>query len=705
MRININPLSWWGSKAYDDERFPRSQVAARRGTPLGPWTTAFDDWVAREVAPRLYEAIREAIPPIDGAINRMVTLDGIIRARGANDRLVSEIEAWMRNVRVNDMEAGLQAFYRLAGNEHYEQGFSVGDFVMASAGNDIERLRIADSKGVLFRRANGELEVWYAPPGPDRNIRRDGTEQVERVLRNSWTTGNLGAILNTNGYRRLQPEALVYSAFNPEADNPYGTSIMRSMEFDAKVLLVIKNALYQTWERFGDPIFNVTYKTKRRIDEADLEARRSTIAKNLASVLKIKRSGNAADLVNAVGKEDEIKVEVLGADGQVLEVEAPARHILEQIVSKTGLPSWMLGFHWSTAERLAQRQGEIALQESKTRFETRKPGLEKIVATMLRARGRTWRQGDWELYQELPSLQDLVAQAQARFLDAQTDMMRGNTPDQAQAAKVTQSGHIVLPTDDGYPLQIKHRGGRHRCKVEAYVEDEDNLMRLERRVERALLSAWDGLYDDMLDVLGVASAAKMPEPLFIFDAAGMTRALLDLERDFVNTVGGKDADLARSSYQAWMRGVTNAATEIGADAVDEQARAAAQMEIETRALELVKNTSVRTLRDDVIATLSEGVYDGLNPSDVARALRKRFDAHVADWERLARSEIADAQSGGKMRQYAAHGLEEYDWIPAGDACPICMARANDGPYKVGAGPRPMRDSHPNCRCTIEARVS
>lgn len=705
--MNLNPLKLFSRSAG---KAPQgATLTAREADAQGPYTQILSQWTARKIAPALYEALREAIPPIDAAIDRYTTLDGIIRVRGDNDKVVAEIDDWMRNVQVNDLQAGLQQFYRLQSNEAYEQGFTVGEFEIEKS--DVVRLRVADSKGIYFeRRATGALDVWYSPPAA-RHTRGDGTDQVEAVLRNNFGAANVSALLDSHGYRKVKQDRLVYYGFNCEADNPYGTSLMRSMPFVARVLLTIDNAVLQTWERFGNPSFDVLYKTKnRRIDAAGIEQRRKSIADNLAKVLSIKRAGNSADFVNAVGADDELALKVIGHDNQVLEIEAPARHVIEQIVSKTGLPSWMLGFHFSTAERLAQSQGVMIIQESKTRFADRLPGLNRVIETMLRARGRTWKAGDWELYQELPNLQDLVAQAQAEFLRAQTELMRGGAlpsprdpaPDLRgtgqRLARVTAGGKIIMPTDNA-PAH------KHTHKSEQWVEDVAELSRLENETAQALLTQWRALQTDVLALIGVANkSAKSDEPVFIFDAAGLWPQLLELADEFVASVGGEDATLARNMYRAWVRGTLNASAELDVDAIVGDILEQTRARLGIDALDLARNATVRSLRDDIMQALADGLYDGQSPAEVAQALRTRFAAHDVDWERIARSEIAAQQAAGKFEQYAAAGIEQYDWAAAGGACPICTGYAAGGPYSVGSGPHPMRDSHPNCRCTVMAVV-
>lgn len=712
----LNPRNWRfvGRKASP----AGATNTTRESTPEGPYSSLFDQWVAREVNPWLYEALREALGMIDGGINRMVMLDGIIRVEAESDQLQNTIEDFTDNVRVNDMEHGLQSFYRLQGNEMYEQGCTVGEPVLREDGRDVIQLKVADSKGIYFKRMNnGEIQTWYKPPGTNRG-RRDGTDQIERVLRNTYANASsLATNLDQHGYRLLDPAALVYAAFNPEGDSPYGVSIMRGMEFDSRVLLVMKNALHQTWSRFGDPLFNVTLKSKSKT--MDPETKRKALADNLAEVMNVKRQGNSADFINVVGPNDTLEITVLGGDGQVLEIEMPARHIMEQMVAKTGLPSWMLGFHWSTAERLAQKQGELVLQESKTRFETRRRGLRSVVETALRARGITWKPGDWHLVQDLPSLQDMLALSQANFLDAQAEAVRNGSDLNTEGgsdtsnpkgvtATVNAKGEIIFPFADVTGAEKKLNSCNH--KVESYVEDEAALVKLEEEVEEELLGAWGDLLGDVYGVLGITpsklfnalpSNHKAGEPVFIFDQALISQ-LSELQEAFIASMGASDGVLAENMYKAWLRGVGNGATELGVDEVIAAVREDIRISLATTGLDLVRDATISSLRDDVLKTLSEGAYDGLNMFDVARELKQRFDAHDYDWERLARSEIAAAQGQGKMQQYTAHEVEQYNWKRAGGACPICIGLENGSPYPVGAGPMPMRDSHPNCRCTVTA---
>lgn len=682
------------------------------GRSLGLWHEALTGFVPREVNPYFYEALRESLGPIDGGINRLVTIDGIIRVRGGNDKLVQMIETGLlKSVPVNDMESGLQAFYAGQGNELYEQGFTVGEMVMDAKGRELIGLRVADSKGVYFRR-NPEtlrLETWYRPPSPKPGSRRDGTDQLETILRNQ--SQRPAEWLHAQNFVSIDPARVVYAVFNPESGLPYGVSIMRSIEFVGQMLLKVQNATGHVWDRYGDPPLQLTYKTANRsLVAADLDKRRVVLSDELAKVLEAKRRGNSADFVQAVGKDDDITIKAIGTDGQALEIEMPARHMMEQILAKIGLPAWMLGMQWSTAERMAEQQSEVVLQESRTRFEHRAAGLRGVVETWLRGRGATWKPGDWELYQELPRLQDELKTAQAGFLNAQTAMMESGTAPEVgkpsgQSGKIARlkMGDLEFDMHAG----CAHAKGASADSGEPWAEDDPELPKIEARAVAGMLALWGDLRDGLLRVLKLptSKSAEMKAPgdvVWTFDVMSVLRAIADLERVFIAAAGGESGPLLQEAFRAWVRGLENAAAPLNAQAAIDATHEEMRSTLTRRGMDLVRNATVRALRDDILSELTSGAYDGLGPKEVARRLAQKFALREYDWERLARSEIAYAQVLGKEAQYAELGLPDYDWITASESCPICVERASAGPYKIGAGPLPMRDSHPECCCTITA---
>lgn len=705
--MNLNPFRWFGQKFSNAGG--AIAAAQREVDTMGPWSSVLGaGFLPRTVNPHLYEALREAIGLLDGAIDTLVTLDGIIRVEGDNDKLVAEIEDWIDSVPVNDMEAGLQAFYASQGNEVYEQGFNLGEWVPAANGRDIVGLRVADSKGIVFVRTEKGIDAWYRPPSRSTGNHNAGLDALESVLRR--TTSLTANTMTGHGYTRLDPSRLLYVVHAPEADNPYGVSKIRSLEFVSQILLRIENAVGQSWTRYGDPPLHLNYKTRNaKVDAVELEKRKEALQKALAAALKSKASGHSMDLVTAVGALDEVSIDVIGAMGYALEPDKPLKAVKEEIFAKFGIPAWLVGLDASPGAGLAERQSEMVLQAAKTRFERRRPGLTQLVATLLRMRGRTWKRGDWRLVQELPNLQDMMKIAQAEFLTA-------------QARQVSGRGGESLTGIDNNLREARSRAGRGGIKAsrdddtagEPWAEDDDHLPRIERAGIRAALERWWRLADESLALIGFVVRSRQVAPgdadaeEFTFDRQRLGQ-LLALGERFARENSTSDAPVITAMWEAWVRGWINAAEEIDAQPAVDQFREQVTRELVTRGGELIRSAVGRAYRERVIAALSSGEFDGMNPVTVAAQLQRRFDAGEYDWERLVRSEMAIAQSRGKLEQYRANGYEQYDYTTAGDdrVSDICLALAAGGPYPVNdpASPIPVVSSHPNCRCSIAPHVA
>lgn len=708
--MNLNPFKAFtarGRKAA--EQTSAVLAATRESEALGPFQLALGGYVPRQVNPWLYEAIREAVPMIDGAISTLVTMDGIVRVEGKNAALVDEISDWIENVRVGDKQRGLQAFYVGQSNEQYEQGFAIGEWIPSADGRDIEQLRVADSKGVLFVRTDNGLATWYRAPGKPTGQRGDGTDTVEALLRRTFNVGTPSLL--EHGYVLVDPAREVYTVNEPEADNPYGTSKLRSLEFDAQVLVKIINAMGRTWERYGDPPLHLAYKTKNpKVGQEELDRRKAILSRELSAALSAKAKGNSTDLVTATGINDEIAIAVIGAMGLALDPAAPTKLLMDQIIAKFGTPDWLLGLA-SAGGAQAERQSEMVLQASRTRYELRRPGLTHLVATMLRLRGRTWKRGDWELVQELPSLQDMMKIAQANFLNA-------------QAAMVGQGNNTPAP--QGIDNNLRHGRAPRTHKAggakaggdddgEPWAEDGAALSRIERVGIRGQLALWRDLAASAAELLGfrvIGGAMRPADPTadtWNYDHH-QTAALGGLGQRFIDSSLAEDAPILSAVSDAFDRGLINGATDLGLsleDAIGEQF-ARVREQLRTRGGELIRSATGRAYRDRVIGELSSGAYDGMNPAAVAKVLQDKFDAGDYDWERLTRSEMAIAQSRGKVEQFQANGTELYDYTTAGDGkvSEICLELAARGPYRVGdpSSPIPVVDSHPNCRCSISPHV-
>lgn len=713
--MNLNPLPFLARKAFDFSlKFANtggriSALTREHDSMMGVWSGPLGNFVPHQVNPYLYEALREAIGMLDGSIRTLVTMDGILGVEGDNTRVVRVIEDFIESVPVNDADKGLNAFYVLQGNEIYEQGFSIGEWAPTRDGRDIAGLVVADSKGIGFRRSESGLECWYRPPAYRPQQINTGTDAVSGLLRNR--AGVDTQWLLAQEYKKLDASRLVYAVNDPEADNPYGTSKLRSLEFVSQLLVKIENATARAWERYGDPPMHVNYKTKNPAAKsaAWLDARKHALQIELAAALRAKSGGNSVDLVTAMGMLDELTIELLGAQDKALELDKPVAHIKDEIFAKMGTPAWLLGLDASSGGQV-ERQSEMVLQASRTRFSLRRPYLTGVVSTMLRARGYTWKPGDWKLKQELPNLQDVMKNAQAEFMLAQAQMVRerengDNTP-----------GPRGIDNNLRHPRRRsthKHSGNKATEESEPWAERDRNLPRLEREGITRQVLRWWALGRLAAGVLGFNTTDRTfsPGPGMGDAFVTPTNALVDLlalgER-FTRENSGEDAPVLRATWEAWVRGWINGADDVDGDADGYLDIAdAVRSQLVERGGELVRSTVGRAYVDRVVNALVGGAYDGMNPVNVAADLQRRFGAGEYDWERLVSSEMAIAQSRGKLDVYRAEGVEFYDWTTAATGvCPTCDAHAAAGPYRVDDpnSPIPVVDSHPMCRCSCVAAL-
>lgn len=660
----------------------------------GPFTSAFKSYVPRKVETSFYEILREGIPIIDAAIWKLVDLDGHLVVTGNNEQLVDEIKEWMDNVQVNDLQKGLQAFHQNISNETFEQGFGLGEFLPDKSRSDIIQLKVADSKTIKFARKNGLIEIYQKADGD-------------------------------NDYRPLKTNNILYQSIHNENQNPYGTSIIRSMEFCGKLMATMHNSLLNVWERFGDPSFEITYKaSKKGLGPEDLETRRKKIATEFDAAIRKKREGYSADFVRAIDKDSEITIKVIGGENEILELEVPARHVLEQIIAKTGLPSWMLGMHWSTTERLADKE-VIMLQEARlNRHKAKLPVYTNLIKILLLLRGRTWKKGDWNLEFAKLNLFDLVAEAQARFLNLQGDyylvqnaQAMGTTVDPAMlsSGKAYLSGdkdyglrgrgdsRITLPTVSSHERTDtgecscgkSHEGGKELHRPFQWPE----LDKQEQEYEAELKYEWGELQKQIFTILKLQDDVPLPPlkvrggaegggvkappegipPINVFTFSDEQRSQIMISlKNWLGIFDPSTEDSPVTWYygQAYSLGLIQAANMIGEERpiLDIIKNREIFNELRDNGFAKLKDRATIAIKNKILPEIEGQVLVGTNPTHVARMLENRFGAANADWERLARTELAISAETAKLNEWKENDIDTSD------------------------APIPGLDTHPRCRC-------
>ena len=334
---------------------------------------------------RLYYTLREAVPVIDAAIFKIVRLTGGFRAECDNEAAQAELNDFIANVPVGGNRQGLSAFVSSYLEQLLTCGTAIGEIVTDSDGNPRALFNAPLENIELKRNKNGfDVDVFV----------RDGAE-LRRVR---------------------HPEMCLLSVLNPEPGALTGNSMLKGLPFVSSVLLKIFDSIGANWERVGNLRFAVTYNPKNdAVDRAYAKDRALQVAKEWGEAMQ---SGSEIKDFIAVG---DVQIKVIGADNQILDSEVPVRQMLEQIVSKTGLPPFMLGLSWSSTERMSAQQADALTSELEAYRRILTPVISKICKAFLRSLGYSCNA---DIIWDDITLQDEVEQSRAMLYRAQAEKIQ-----------------------------------------------------------------------------------------------------------------------------------------------------------------------------------------------------------------------------------------------------------------------------------------
>ena len=375
-------MKWWKQKRREP---PAAVVQVRRGEgqPFG----VLDRYVplrGGEIA--LYRAIREGVPILDAAIWKLVRLCGGVGVKCADSTAQKGLEEFFRTVDTGWGQRGIQSFLDRYLDDLFTCGHGLGEIVLDPEGKEIAALLCADPEQVEVRIGDSPLDFTLCRAG-------------------------LG-----EGRELPWQELLLFTPFQPTGDAPCGVSLLRSMPFLAGILLKIFQATGQNWERAGNLRFAVVCKPGEG-EEAFAQERCSQVAQEWSAAMQAGREGSVRDFV-AVGDVD---IKVIGADGPILDSQAPVRQILEQLVARTGIPPFMLGLSWSSTERMSAQQADLLTTEVTAIRRSVEPALCRTAELWLRLHGFAGRP---EIVWEDINLQDMVEEARAELYRAQAEKLR-----------------------------------------------------------------------------------------------------------------------------------------------------------------------------------------------------------------------------------------------------------------------------------------
>ena len=216
-------------------------------------------------------------------------------------------------------------------------------------------------------------------------------------------------------------ELVMPGLLNQKPGTARGTSVLSGLPFVSSILMRIFEAVRNNWERVGDVRFAVTYKPENGAAFSEESARQIA-----SEWKKAMRSDTVCDFVS-VG---DVSVRVIGADNIMPDCEAPVRSVLEQLLSKLGIPPFLIGLSWSSTERMSEQQADILTSELEYYRAAVEPAVRRAVGTHLRLMGFNC---GFDIAWNDINLQDAVELSQARLNNARAARLEQEIGREAEA--------------------------------------------------------------------------------------------------------------------------------------------------------------------------------------------------------------------------------------------------------------------------------
>ena len=365
------------------EKEPAAPVVQIRDGTRHPFGMLGEYVPLRNGEVRLYKAVREAVPVVDAAIYKLIRMAGGVTVTCGDKRAETALKEFLRTVPVGRGQFGINSFLDCYLDSLLTCGRAVGEIVPAVGNRDIAALVCGRVEDIEIKEGQHPLafSIW----GPDE-------------------TGKMAEL----PYQEL----LLFTPLNPETDNPYGVSLLRSLPFLTDILMKIYHAIGVNWERCGNVRFAVTC---RGGDGTGAAERGRILAEEWSRAM---RDGDTVRDFVAVGDVD---IRVIGGDAPILDSQVPVRQVMEQIVAKTGIPPFMLGLSWNSTERMSAQQADMLTTEITAIRRTLTPTVERVCRLWLRMHGFTC---GFEVIWDDINLQDQVEEAKAALYREQARKLK-----------------------------------------------------------------------------------------------------------------------------------------------------------------------------------------------------------------------------------------------------------------------------------------
>ena len=159
---------------------------------------------------RLYQAVREAVPVVDAAVCKLIRLSGGALVFCEDPETEKRLRDFLERVPAGRGQYGINAFLEQYLESLLICGGAVGEMVPAAGNRDLAALLCGRMDRIELRE--GESPLDFQIFGPDER-------------------GRMAAL----PYQEL----LLFTPLHPEAEHPYGVSLLRGLPFMADILMKI----------------------------------------------------------------------------------------------------------------------------------------------------------------------------------------------------------------------------------------------------------------------------------------------------------------------------------------------------------------------------------------------------------------------------------------------------------------------------------
>ena len=220
----------WFTKKYPPALSPPVAVTALQTGGRGAgWEGALPQPL-RPPEAAVYEGLREAVPIVDAALQKIVRLTAGVQVTCSHPAGQRYLDRFIREVPVGAGGTGLETFLSGYLMSLLTYGNAVGEMVPGPEGDEIAALYLSDLGDVELRREESPLAARLLVRGAD------GLQPVP------------------------YPELVFFSALDPAPGEIQGRSLLRGLPFLSGVLMQIYQAVGQNFQRIGALRYAVTVK-------------------------------------------------------------------------------------------------------------------------------------------------------------------------------------------------------------------------------------------------------------------------------------------------------------------------------------------------------------------------------------------------------------------------------------------------------------